>query len=152
MKEIVKKRLCMAFHYILFQEEKIVNCSQLAHWNIEGTEFFSLHKMFNEHYDEFFAEIDNIAETIRKLGFKVDKRIVDKLWKKYPVKKEFSCEENPVLLAYLLACEHDEMLKLIKTAIEICNDSPYFESEKNYLGELQGKHKKAKWFLKSTAK
>ncbi len=38
-----------------------------AHWNVEGTGFFALHKAFEEHYEHLFRAIDEIAERTRAL-------------------------------------------------------------------------------------
>ncbi len=38
-----------------------------AHWNVEGPGFFSLHKAFQEQYENLFEGIDEIAERIRAL-------------------------------------------------------------------------------------
>ncbi len=40
------------------------------HWNVEGPLFNSLHLMFEQHYTELAAAIDEIAERIRALGVK----------------------------------------------------------------------------------
>lgn len=41
-----------------------------AHWNVEGSSFFSLHKAFEEQYENLFEAVDEIAERIRALdGF-----------------------------------------------------------------------------------
>ncbi len=38
------------------------------HWNIEGTQFVSLHGLFDQQYNALFQAIDVIAERIRALG------------------------------------------------------------------------------------
>ena len=38
------------------------------HWNVTGPQFYSLHKMFEEQYQEMAAAVDEIAERIRALG------------------------------------------------------------------------------------
>ena len=38
------------------------------HWNVRGTEFFSLHGLFQQQYNEIWAALDDIAERIRALG------------------------------------------------------------------------------------
>ena len=53
---------------VLANTAALTALSQLAHWNVEGKEFVSLHSLFNDHYDELFAAQDAIAEQIRKLG------------------------------------------------------------------------------------
>lgn len=39
----------------------------LAHWNVEGPEFFPLHTAFQSQYEELFVAIDDIAERVRAL-------------------------------------------------------------------------------------
>jgi starvation-inducible DNA-binding protein len=41
--------------------------THVAHWNVEGPGFFSLHKAFHEQYEDLFEAIDEIAERIRAL-------------------------------------------------------------------------------------
>lgn len=38
------------------------------HWNVTGPQFHSLHALFEEHYMELAAAVDEIAERIRALG------------------------------------------------------------------------------------
>ena len=39
-----------------------------AHWNLEGDNFYQMHKFFEEQYEQLAAIIDGIAERIRALG------------------------------------------------------------------------------------
>jgi starvation-inducible DNA-binding protein len=41
--------------------------THLAHWNVNGPDFFQLHAAFQAQYEELFAAIDEIAERIRAL-------------------------------------------------------------------------------------
>lgn len=41
--------------------------TQFAHWNVEGTDFFSLHEAFQMHYENLFAAVDELAERVRAL-------------------------------------------------------------------------------------
>src|SRR3546814_17854549 len=42
--------------------------TQNYHWNVVGSNFFSLHYLFEEQYKDGFAAADEIAERIRALG------------------------------------------------------------------------------------
>jgi len=42
--------------------------TQYYHWNVVGAEFYNLHKMFEEQYEELRDAVDDIAERIRTLG------------------------------------------------------------------------------------
>lgn len=46
--------------------------TQLAHWNVEGTDFFTLHEAFQKQYEDLFEAVDEIAERIRSLGHYAD--------------------------------------------------------------------------------
>ncbi len=41
--------------------------TQTYHWNVVGPNFFSLHNLFEEQYNENFAAADELAERIRAL-------------------------------------------------------------------------------------
>ncbi len=46
--------------------------SQNFHWNLKGPEFFSLHLLFEKHYEELAEAVDEIAERIQSIGGHVD--------------------------------------------------------------------------------
>lgn len=41
--------------------------AQNFHWNVEGPDFYQLHKLFEDIYDEVYGSIDDFAENIRKV-------------------------------------------------------------------------------------
>ena len=45
--------------------------TQLAHWNVEGMEFHSLHEFFEEQYDALSEAVDEWAERLRALDVSV---------------------------------------------------------------------------------
>lgn len=44
--------------------------TQNFHWNVTDPRFYSLHKLFEEQYEELAEAVDTIAERIRALGSK----------------------------------------------------------------------------------
>ena len=44
--------------------------TQNFHWNVEGEGFYSLHKLFEEQYQNLFKSIDTIAERLKALNFR----------------------------------------------------------------------------------
>lgn len=54
----------LADSYILYLK------TQNFHWNVIDPKFYSLHKMFEDQYEELVKGIDEIAERIRMLGLK----------------------------------------------------------------------------------
>ncbi|NWF86173.1 MAG: DNA starvation/stationary phase protection protein [Bryobacteraceae bacterium] len=60
-------RLVDALNLVLADSYALMALTHLAHWNIEGPDFFELHKAFEQQYRELFEAIDEIAERVRAL-------------------------------------------------------------------------------------
>ncbi len=56
-----------ALNLLLADSYALMALTHHAHWNVEGSGFFSLHKAFQEQYEHLFHEIDEIAEHVRSL-------------------------------------------------------------------------------------
>ena len=41
--------------------------AQNFHWNVEGSDFYQLHKLFEDIYSEVYGTVDEFAENIRKV-------------------------------------------------------------------------------------
>src|SRR6187402_3529270 len=57
-----------ALNKLLADSYALMAQTHLAHWNVEGTDFFQLHIAFQSQYEELFTAIDEIAERVRALG------------------------------------------------------------------------------------
>jgi starvation-inducible DNA-binding protein len=66
--EIVEKPVVAALNRVLADSYALMALSHQAHWNVEGPDFFQLHQAFQEHYENLFAAIDEIAERVRALN------------------------------------------------------------------------------------
>jgi starvation-inducible DNA-binding protein len=60
-------RLVEGLNQVLADSYALMALSHAAHWNVEGPAFFSLHKAFEEQYENLFEAIDEIAERVRAL-------------------------------------------------------------------------------------
>ena len=52
---------------LLADSYALMGQTHLAHWNVEGPNFFQLHVAFQGQYEELFEAIDEIAERLRAL-------------------------------------------------------------------------------------
>lgn len=57
-----------ALNKLLADSYALMAQTHLAHWNVEGTDFFQLHTAFQGQYEEIFSAVDEIAERVRALG------------------------------------------------------------------------------------
>ncbi len=58
----------VALNKLLADTYALMSQSHLAHWNVEGPDFFQLHTAFETQYRELFEASDEIAEQVRSLG------------------------------------------------------------------------------------
>lgn len=61
-------RLIDSLNLVLADSYALMSLTHLAHWNVEGDQFFGLHKAFEEQYDALFEAVDEIAERVRALN------------------------------------------------------------------------------------
>src|SRR5580692_11695427 len=66
----VKKdtRIVDGLNLVVADSYALMALTHLAHWNVEGSDFFPLHKAFQEQYENLFEAIDEIAERVRALN------------------------------------------------------------------------------------
>ncbi|HEY0257322.1 MAG TPA: DNA starvation/stationary phase protection protein [Candidatus Methylacidiphilales bacterium] len=52
---------------VLADSYALMALTHLAHWNVEGEDFFPLHTAFQTQYENLFEAVDEIAERVRAL-------------------------------------------------------------------------------------
>jgi starvation-inducible DNA-binding protein len=65
------KKVIENLHHVLADTYALYLKTQNYHWNVTGSNFGELHKMFQGQYDDLAEAVDSIAERIRALGAKV---------------------------------------------------------------------------------
>ena len=60
-------RLIEQLNLVLADSYALMALTHLAHWNVEGSDFFNLHEAFEKQYQNLFEAVDEIAERIRAL-------------------------------------------------------------------------------------
>lgn len=61
-------RVVEGLNLVLADSYALMALTHLAHWNIEGPDFFELHKALQHQYEELFEAVDEIAERVRAIG------------------------------------------------------------------------------------
>lgn len=84
--------------------------TQNYHWNVEGSDFYALHKFFEEQYEALAEAVDELAERIRALGSKVagDLKAYQEHTNLSGTNADFSSKE-------MLQDLHDDHSKIVKS-------------------------------------
>lgn len=120
--------------------------TQNFHWNIHGPEFYSLHKLSQEHYEDMAEGIDEIAERIRALGFFVEGSM-EAFLKVTSIKEDHQVNAQHTYIEHLIEA-HEAVIRACRAADE--SAGTHGDGATNDLmGRRLGMHEKAVWMLKS---
>jgi len=126
------------------------------HWNVEGSKFIMLHKLFEEQYNELFIAIDSIAERIRALNeyalpFEGDNILKILKMTSNPLNKETNADQRAERMVHNLIALNEAVVKSCQWAKEELRNVHDDESE-SLLVERVTAHQKASWMLNSIIK
>lgn len=124
--------------------------THLAHWNVEGPNFFQLHAAFQTQYEALFEAVDEIAERLRALDVLAPGGL--KTLAKASSIQEMAVETAPAkdYVAHLIE-SHEVVLGTAHELREAAGNSNDLETQDLVIGRIQA-HQKTLWMLKSFLK
>lgn len=60
-------RVIDGLNLVVADSYALMALTHLAHWNVEGPDFFALHEAFQAQYENLFEAVDEVAERVRAL-------------------------------------------------------------------------------------
>jgi starvation-inducible DNA-binding protein len=121
--------------------------TQNAHWNVEGANFFSLHKLFEEQYEKSFKFVDRVAEVVRAMKSPAPGSF--KEFRELSSLREFGSEKlSAESFCEALAQDHTNMAIAIKSRMELAEDAEETSLVVLY-EDLVAFHEKAAWMIRS---
>jgi len=124
---------------LLADSYSLLLTTQNLHWNVEGKEFYSVHKLTEDMYNEQFAANDELAERLRALGQKVDGT--------YEAFAKVSTVRNKPSLDGLIAAQEEARQAALDT-VEAAEEAGDVGTSDLATGRLQT-HEKNIWMLKA---
>ncbi len=120
--------------------------TQCYHWNVRGNQFYGIHHLTEQQYNNIFQAIDDIAERIRSLGFDAPGTIREfqSFTTLDEAKKGLSQHE---MIADLVK-NHEEISKSIDHAKEVA-DKGRDDATSDLMIERLRFHQKAAWMWRS---
>ena len=123
--------------------------TQNYHWNVEGTDFYQKHKMFQKIYEEVYGAVDDFAENIRKIKAYTPASLY-RFSALAAIDDEVEILEPQAMVAELLrdAEKMQEIMKVLFVEAEALGH----HGLSNFLADRQDAFAKHAWFLRSTLK
>lgn len=135
---------------LLADSYALMGQTHLAHWNVEGPNFFQLHAAFQTQYEALFEAVDEIAERLRALDVLAPGGL--KTLAKASSIQEMVVETAPAkdYVAHLIE-SHEVVLGTAHELREAAGNSNDLETQDLVIGRIQA-HQKTLWMLKSFLK
>jgi starvation-inducible DNA-binding protein len=123
--------------------------AQNFHWNVEGSDFYQLHNLFEDIYAEVYGAIDGFAENIRKIKAYTPASLY-RFSALAAIDDEVEILDPQAMVAELLrdAEKMQEIMKVLFTEAENLGH----HGLSNFLADRQDAFAKHAWFLRATAK
>ena len=123
--------------------------AQNFHWNVEGSDFYQLHLLFETIYNEVYGAVDDFAENIRKIKAYTPASLY-RFSALSAIDDEVEVLAPEAMIAELLrdAEKMQEIMKVLFTEAEARGENGL----SNFLADRQDAFAKHAWFLRSTAK
>ena len=122
-----------------------------AHWNIEGSDFHTMHKFFEEQYEQLDETMDEVAERIRMLGHYAPATMKSYLELTHLTEQSRGKNDSAGFIKDLLG-DHESIIIRLRENINL------FANELNDLGSsdfitgLMETHEKMAWMLRAHLK
>lgn len=132
---------------LLSDEYVLYTKTRNYHWNVVGIQFHSLHKLFEEQYEELNALVDEIAERVRAIGGKPVATLAGFL-KNTTLREGTEALDAKGMISQLLN-DHEAVVRGLQECVETA------EREKDagsvdLLTDAVKKHEKFAWMLKAS--
>ena len=121
--------------------------TQNYHWNVEGPEFYELHKLFQEQYEEMNEAIDEIAERIRKIE-RFAPATTHEFQKLSRISENIEAKTATEKISTLLK-DHEICISLLRKGIKAFEEGEDQGTIDLFLQRLRA-HEKTAWMLRST--
>lgn len=133
---------------LLSDEYVLYTKTRNYHWNVVGPHFNDYHKAFEEQYGGLSDDVDDIAERIRSLGYKVESTLSE-FQKNSKIKEHPGEYPDAKTMTINLLEDHETIVRNIRKAIPKIGHEFGDVGTEDFLTSLMEKHEKTAWMLRS---
>lgn len=143
--------VAQSLNILLADEHVLYIKTRRAHWNIEGPDFLTIHRFFEEQYKQLEAIIDDIAERIRTIGHYAEATLAGFL-KETHLSEETREENNSAGFMKSLLNDHETIIVHLRENIDRYNNDWKDVGTGDFITGLMETHEKMAWMLRAHLK
>ena len=120
------------------------------HWNIEGSNFMELHKIYESQYEQLDEIMDQVAERIRQIGHYAEGQLKDFI-KLTRLGEDGYVTDQKTQLQNLLE-DHESLIRHLRKNIDDFGDKYKDAGTADFVTGIMKEHEKFAWFIRSYLK
>jgi starvation-inducible DNA-binding protein len=148
--EASRQQIATLLNQLVADESVLYLKTKNYHWNVEGEDFWELHKFFDEQADSIGDFIDDTAERVRSLGHYAVASMKDYLQLTRLLETPHELTGQGMLRQLL--SDHETLIRVIRNAITPVAEQYRDLGTADYLTGLMEKHEKMAWMLRAYVK
>ena len=119
-----------------------------AHWNVEGPDFYSKHKFFEDQYEQLDEVMDDLAERIRSLGHYAIASIAEFSGLTHLTEQTRGKNDGAGFIKELLM-DHESLITRLRINIVRFAEEFKDQGSSDFITSLMERHEKMAWMLRA---
>ncbi|MES2005765.1 MAG: DNA starvation/stationary phase protection protein [Bacteroidota bacterium] len=143
--------IAQSLNVLLADEHVLYVQTRNAHWNVEGPDFLSKHRFFEEQYGEIEKIIDDVAERIRTLGHYAEATLAGFLKLTHLTEETRKKNDSEGFMKTLLQA-HETIIIHLREMINKYANEWKDAGTSDFITSLMETHEKMAWMLRAHLK
>jgi starvation-inducible DNA-binding protein len=143
--------IAQSLNQLLADEHILYIKTRNAHWNVEGPDFLTMHRFFEEQYKKLEELIDDIAERIRTIGHYAEAKLATFLRETHLSEDSRQKNDSAGFIKTLLT-DHESIITHLRESIDLYIEEWGDAGSGDFITGLMEKHEKMAWMLRAHLK
>ncbi len=146
-----RKTISLALSKLLADEYVLFTSTKNAHWNVEGSDFYDKHKLFDEQAGQLATILDRVAERIRTIGYPAPAALKTFLELTHLTESQSNTHRSKEFIAALLY-GHETIIRYLRENINLFSNDYEDMGTGDFITSLVQEHEKTAWMLRAHLK
>jgi len=151
IKSIDTAEVAQVLNRLLADEHVLYIKTRRAHWNVEGPDFLTIHRFFEEQYKQLEQMIDDIAERIRTIGHYAEATLAGFLAETHLSENSREKNNSAGFMRTLLQ-DHESIIIHLRENIDRCQEEWKDAGTADFITGLLETHEKMAWMIRAHLK
>lgn len=143
--------IAKSLNILLADEHVLYIKTRKAHWNVEGPDFLTIHRFFEEQYKQLEGIIDDIAERIRTIGHYAEATLAGFLAETHLSEESRAKNDSAGFMKSLLG-DHETIIIHLRENIDRFAEEWKDAGTSDFITGLMETHEKMAWMLRAHLK